>query len=110
MTTSTDSRGNSYVSGYTTSASLGTQLGSHGAADSFISKHDSNGNLLWLKQIGGGGSTNTTVGFNGIHVDSSGNIFVHGDTSSSSLGRQFGTYGITYDYFLSKWDSNGNLQ
>jgi hypothetical protein len=107
----TDSAGNSYIVGSTDSASLGTQLRTHGTTDDlFIAKHDPNGNLLWLNQVGGSGSSDTESSFGGLAMDTNGYLYTTGQTNSSTFGTQLGTFGITYDYFVAKWDTNGNLQ
>jgi beta-propeller repeat-containing protein/List-Bact-rpt repeat protein/prealbumin domain-containing protein len=78
-----------YVSGYTGSFGAGLD-------DVLLLKFDSSGSLLWQKTWGGSGGDQS----NGVAVDSSGNVYVTGDTSS------FGTAG---DVFLLKFDSSGSL-
>jgi hypothetical protein len=105
-----DPSGNSYVSGYTTSSSLGTELGTASSAgEYFIAKHGPAGDLLWIKQVGGGGSTNTAA--SAVATDSSGNSYVTGKTNSSSLGTELGTStsGTGLEYFLAKHGPTGNL-
>ncbi|MFA7029651.1 MAG: SBBP repeat-containing protein [Candidatus Cloacimonadaceae bacterium] len=105
---STDSYGNSYITGYFSSApaSFGTiNLTSSGYADIFVAKLDSSGNWLWVKQAGG---NNWDVGF-GIATDSSGNSYITG------LFAEFASFGSTTltssgqdDIFVAKLDNNGN--
>lgn len=87
---STDSNGNSYVTGYTEGSLDGNS--SNGDKDIFLIKYDSNGNKQWTKQIGTSG---TDEGF-GVSTDSNGNIYVTG-TYYSNL-------------FLIKYNSSGNEQ
>ncbi len=84
-----DPSGNVYISGYTNSFS-------EGGADLALIKYTSDGTKLW----------NTTWGGpldefgQGILVDSSGNIFISGITTSFSVGG--------WDVALLKFDSSGN--
>jgi hypothetical protein len=108
-----DSSGNSYVAGEATGTVLGgvqgTQYGTHGNIDIFVSKFNSSGNLLWVSQLGVAGKS--TQGYS-ITIDSSGNTYATGFTTGSVLGgaqgTQYGTHG-TDDVFVSKFDTNGNL-
>ncbi len=70
----TDSSGNIYVTGYTQSFGEG--------GDIWAIKYDSDGNQLWNKTIGG---SSYDIGY-GITADSSGNIYVVGDTRSFGEG------------------------
>lgn len=104
-----DASGNSYLVG-TFSSFLNTgqmQLLSRGSADVFVAKYDPLGNLLWAQQIG---STGTDYGY-GIAVDAAGNSYVTGYILGSAL---FGSVEITghgsYDIFIAKYDSVGNLK
>jgi len=86
----TDSSGNVYVTGATNSFGAGGN-------DVLILKYDSAGNLLWQKAWGGSADDNG----NGVVVDSAGNVYVVGGTSS------FGAGG--FDVFVLKFDPSGNL-
>ncbi len=86
----TDSAGNVYIAGSTSSFGAGGQ-------DVLLLKYDSTGNLVWAKTWGGSGDE----AGNGVAVDSSGNVYVTGGTTS------FG--GGSNDVYLLKFDSAGNL-
>jgi len=85
-----DASGNVFITGYTSSYGAGNQ-------DAFLLKYDSSGNLEWNKTWGG------SLGDfgRGVAVDSSGNIFITGDTNRGTAGP---------DVFLLKYDSSGNFQ
>lgn len=99
----TDSSGNIYITGQTTGP-LGDQS-KHGDSDYFIIKYDGSGNRLWTRQMGGASGSYVNLG--GIVLDSSGNIYASGDIGFGSLP---GQTAVGYnDYFLVKYDTNGNL-
>ncbi len=81
-----DNNGNVYGVGYTYNIS--------GDKDFLIEKYDSSGSFLWEKVIDNGGFEE----FNGISIDSLGNIFVIGESEVSSI----------YDIVVAKYDSEGN--
>ena len=85
-----DSSGNLFITGDTNSYGAANQ-------DAFLLKYDSSGNLEWNKTWGG------SLGDfgRGVAVDSSGNIFITGDTNRGTAGP---------DVFLLKYDSSGNFQ
>jgi len=85
-----DSSGNVYVSGET--GSFGA-----GGVDVFLLKYGPDGTLLWQKTWGG---TKDDWGW-GVAVDSSGNVYVSGETHSFGAGGG--------DAFLLKYDSNGTI-
>ena len=82
-----------------------------GANDIFVQKLDTNGNLLWVKSMGGIGND----GGNSIVTDGSGNIYVTGqfestvdfDPGPDTLN--ITANGIWYDIFVQKLDPSGNL-
>ena len=93
-----DGEGNAFISGWTTGDLGGPYTGS----DAFLAKYDSSGNLLWKRQLG---TPRTDYSFS-VAVDASGNAFISGWT----LGDLGATNGGETDTFLTKYDSDGNLQ
>ncbi|MEP0393823.1 MAG: SBBP repeat-containing protein, partial [Nitratireductor sp.] len=113
---SVDSSGNSYVTGTfqgTADFDPGagtTNLTSAGNDDAFIAKYDSDGALVWAKNVGG---TSDDYG-QSIEVDSSGNSYVTGYfQGTADFDPGAGTANLTSagssDVFLLKLDSDGNL-
>jgi hypothetical protein len=105
-----DGLGNVYVTGYFSSPTImfgATLLLNAGSADIFIVKYDGNGNVLWVKGVGG---TGYDYG-HGITVDFSGNVLITGRYNSSTIS--FGTTILNnagfYDIFVVKYDGNGNV-
>jgi Beta-propeller repeat len=83
-----DSSGNAYVAGFTLSSqatfpvAVGPDLVFHGIADAFVAKVDASGKfLLYCGYIGG---SDDDIG-EGISLDSKGNAYVTGVTSSNQL-------------------------
>ncbi len=106
---SVDSSGNVYCGGYT-SGSLGETNG--GTADIFMTKLDSSGTVMWIKQLGGattipGGVPSGGEGCNSVAVDNSGYVYC-GGTSTGNLGEVQGGSG---DAVVGKFSSSsGALQ
>ena len=111
-----ESSGSVYITGYFHSnvdfdPGPGTnQLTSAGSTDIFVSKLDSNGQLIWAKSMGG------TSGDDGdsIEVDGNGNVYITGYFSEmADLDPGANTLTFTskgsYDIFVSKLDNAGNL-
>jgi hypothetical protein len=107
-----DGSGNVYVTGFfdTPSVMFGstklTNAGTTGS-DMYIVRYNANdGSVVWAKSAGGSGND---VG-QGIAADGSGNVYVTGQFSSSSL--TFGTTKLTNagsdDIFIVKYDVTGN--
>ncbi len=104
-----DGSGNVYVTGYFESPTLtfgSTTLNNAGGWDIFVVKYNTNGGIVWAKSAG---STLNDVG-RGVAVDGSGNVYITGYFSSSTL-----TFGSTTlnnaggeDIFIVKYDANGN--
>ncbi|MGZ3932609.1 MAG: T9SS type A sorting domain-containing protein [Bacteroidia bacterium] len=71
--------------------------------NSFITKYDANGNVIWAK-------SNSGSAFGGITSDNANNIYVAGgyDTLMSAGTYTLGASGLT-DIFLAKYDVNGNV-
>ena len=113
----TDSSGNSYITGdfQGTSNFGGQDVSSAGGRDIFVVKLDSDGNYQWEYTAGGTvfGTSSTSLksdGGMGIDVDSSGNVYITGyfDTVVD-----FGSGAVSSsgkDIFVVKLDSDGNYQ
>ena len=113
-----DAAGNVYTTGFfsgTADFDPGTavfNMTSKGGSDTFISKLDANGNLVWAKSMGG-----TAIdGGAGIAVDVSGNVYITGGFSGTSdFDPGAGTFSMTAattgeaDIFIAKLDVNGNF-
>lgn len=109
-----DNKNNVYVTGYFTGTTItfGTFIlnnNNFGGKHMFIAKYDSIGNVLWAKS-----TTDNDAGYGlSVAVDPTGNVFVGGTFSSSSI--TFGSQSlINYagmgmgTAFLVKYDSAGN--
>jgi hypothetical protein len=98
----TDSGGNVYVAGYTMGGLDGnTSMGTVGFADFFVTKYDSQGVKQSTWQMGVAGADTTA---RSVTVDTSGNVYVAGDTTGNLSG--LGLNGNT-DYFVTKYNSSG---
>jgi hypothetical protein len=110
-----DSWGNAYVVGDTMSSditfpvNIGADLSYNGGQDVFVAKVSADGKtIVYCTYIGGSGSE----GAYGIAVDSAGNAYVGGCTSSDELtfplkGGPDLTYNGNFDGFVAKLDSSG---
>ena len=94
----TDSIGNVYISGGT-NGSLGG--GNAGQNDAWVAKYDSQGNLLWTRQLGTAGNDSSDA----IATDSEGNVYLSGFTNGT-LGEANAGGG---DAWVAKYDTQGNL-
>ena len=94
-----DSSGNCYVAGET----LGSLFDSKGAgaADGWLGKYDSDGNLAWGQQINSGGWDTPK----NVSIDNAGNLYLVGHTTGSLDGTAAGSA----DVFVRKYDTDGNL-
>lgn len=117
-----DSSGNVFVGGYTCSNDFPTTSGAYdttfngGTEDAFISKLNPNlSTLMASTYLGGsgreGGNNTTAFVFRpALVLDSSGNVFITGDTPSSDFPTTSGAYDRTLtgnmDVFISKLNSN----
>ena len=114
----TDAPGNVYTTGQFDGTvdfdpGPGTYYLTSWSVDMFISKLDPNGNLVWVKQMGGNTVQDICVGTS-IALDASGNIYTKGDfkgvidfdpgTGTSILN----SLGLT-NIFVSKLDASGNF-
>ncbi len=101
----TDSSDNIYVTGVTNGRLDGNK--SSGSADIILVKYNSSGTKQWTKQLG---TSSYDIG-NGVTTDSSGNIYVTGQTSGGLDGNtNFGSALGTADIFLVKYNSSGTKQ
>ncbi len=107
-----DSSGHAYVTGQTLSSDFPTTPGAFqttlgGSHDAFVTKLNSTGtNLLYSTYLGG---SIPDYG-NGIAVDTSGNAYVTGYTSSSDFPTTPGAFQTTYTYvdaFVTKLNATG---
>jgi parallel beta-helix repeat protein len=107
-----DRSGNIYVAGYTQSSDFPTTTGaydySYNGGDAFISKLDGNlENLIASTFLGSWSGTDSVYA---MSIDSSGNVYVAGNTNSPSFPTTPCAYDTTwhgyYDAFVSKFDSN----
>lgn len=94
-----DSAGNIYITGSSMESINGQQA--HGLNDAFLIKYDPDGNVVFTKQFG---TADSDYG-NGLALDSTGNIYVSGNTNGTLSGE---LNAGSYDYFLYKFDATGN--
>jgi hypothetical protein len=99
-----DNSGNIYVTGHS-DTSWGSPINTHsGDYDVFVACLDNSGNMLWHTFLG---SSDGDFG-RGIILDSSGNVYVVGD-SDASWGSPVSDYAGSRDIFVACLDSSGNL-
>jgi uncharacterized protein (TIGR03437 family) len=109
----TDSQGNIYVVGQTSSANFpvtanALQPSLAGGSDAFISKFSPAGDLLWSTYFGGSGDDSAA----GVAIDSAGEILVAGTTSSPNLpvlNAYQSTLAGESDVFVLKLDPTGKI-
>jgi hypothetical protein len=105
-----DATGNVYICGYFTDTTSmgGVMHPGMGGEDIFLSKYDSNGNLLWTRYAGGSGRDEGKS----IRCDASGNIYMCGLTQNGSVfgGITFTCSGQYYEAFLAKYAPDGSVQ
>jgi len=112
---STDSIGNLYIAGFTSSTSGIATSGAYqtsftGNTDAFIAKFNSSGSRIWTSYFGG----NNSIQASGIGLDHKGNIYITGWTNDTSGITTSGIYqksygGGTYDAFLARFSNSGSL-
>jgi len=98
LSASTDPGGNLYVAGGTNGALTEANAG---LRDNFITKYDSDGNVLFSQQFG-------TTGFEtiyGVDTDNQGNFYITGVTDGDLGGSR---QAESLDTFVAKYDSAGN--
>jgi hypothetical protein len=88
---SADGLGNVYISGWTGNSSI-----PGGVYKTFLNKYDSDGTLLWTRQLGFDRATSS-----GVSTDGLGNVYIAGDVTDGV---------IRTAVFVSKYDDLGNLQ
>jgi uncharacterized delta-60 repeat protein len=86
-----DSSDNLYAVGFTDSAGAGS-------SDLLLAKYNSSGTLQWQRVLGG---TSADDGY-GVSVDSSGDVYVSGSSSSDGEGSS--------DLLIAKYNSSGTIQ
>ena len=109
-----DSSGNAYVTGYTYSSNFPTTTGAYDTAsngsngDAFVTKLNASGTALVYSTYLGGSSYNYG---NGIAVDSTGNAYVTGNTTSTNFPTTTGAYDTasngSNDAFVTKLNVDG---
>ena len=110
----TDRSGNVYLTGITgmsnriaSSGAYQTSFG--GDADAFLAKFSTSGTRLWGSYFGGAGYDSATA----LCVDTSGNIFMVGQTNSPNGIATSGTFQTSltgsFEGFLSKFSASGKL-
>ncbi|MBF0458213.1 MAG: SBBP repeat-containing protein [Nitrospirae bacterium] len=113
-----DSSGNAYVTGYAVSSDFPTTTGAYqttlkGASNVFITKLNSTGTaLVYSTLLGGSNSSHGDLGA-GIAIDSSGDAYVTGYTTSSDFPATTGAYQTTlkgtYDVFIAKLQFSSSI-
>lgn len=100
-----DSSGNVYVVGQTWGSLDGQTL--NGQADAYLIKYDSNGNKQWTRLSG---VTSVQTYGRGVVTDSTGNIYITGETGGAMDGETFTAGAGKTDSFLIKYNSSGTKQ
>jgi len=79
---------------------------SFGSSDILIGEYNTNGMLIWIKQVGGTGGDNGAD----IKIDNSDNVFLTGSfsTNASFGGTTLNSIGLE-DFFIVKYQLNGNI-
>ena len=106
----TDINGNAFITGYFSSPTItfgSYTLTNNGSQNVYITKFDSNGNVLWAKSAIGSGNDCAYS----ISTDGSGNSIITGYFGSPTI--IFGAYTLTNtgssSIFIVKYDPNGNV-
>lgn len=105
-----DASGNIYMVGsysYSNISFGSVTLPSTTGTNMFLVKYDNNGNAIWAKNAG-----SLSCSALSVKVGSTGNIYVSGCYNTSTI--TFGSITLNnnnslYDYFLTKYDINGNV-
>lgn len=96
-----DKQGNSYVVGYTEGDLAGPKQAQ--SSDVWLAKYDTNGNQVWIQQFG----TNLINLSFDIDIDDNGNIYLSGLNVTPDANSPIGN---TDDFWVAKYDTNGNRQ
>lgn len=88
-----------------------SNLTSSGGFDTYFGKYDTLGNLIWIKKIGGPAADIGAPG--GITIDNLNNIYIAGNAGANcdydpNAGTVTHTMNGTTDWFVAKYDNNGN--
>lgn len=94
-----DSSDNVYAIGASQGSLAATNLGSN---DIILTKHDSAGNLVWMKQFG---TTGADLGHS-VATDSLGNVYICGETSGSLAASNTS---FNSDAYVAKLDTAGTI-
>lgn len=109
----TDPFGNVYLAGMFFSKTIVTEnttLTNNGLMNSFITKYDNNGKLVWTKSAGGNNGEAPATATREFYIDDNGNAFCTGSNWSEFkfAGRPIKTVAGSEDIFLLKYDKDGN--
>ena len=101
----TDKSGNIYVAGQTTDPFPGEAKVITAGTAAFLVKYDPNGNRVWVRQFRARPEfPSTSTVSRGVAVDGNDNILVVGHEAGSLPAQST----QSHDYFLAKFDANGN--
>ena len=109
LSVATDLQGNVFITGFFTATARfgGEDLVSLGLQDAFVAKYDSDGDLLWVRQMGG---SHFDIGV-GITVDRNGYCYVTGSFNRSAV---FGETNLEsngqQDAFIVKFNPEGKVE
>jgi len=105
-----DGSNNVYIIGtFFNDASIeGNDLINYGSGDIYIIKYDQNGNLIWVRNIGGDGNDTG----NGIAIDAAGGVYITGSTRSLTFnfdgsGINTGIGGSTQGAYFARLNPDG---
>jgi hypothetical protein len=117
MSIAVDAQGNAYVGGYTNSTNFPTTAGAfsvppNGNTDVFVTKINARGTALIYSSVFGGGVWQTAYGH--LAVDSAGNVYFTGGTSSPDFPTTPGAFQQTLrssveNAYVVKLNSDGSL-
>ncbi len=104
-----DSAGNSYVTGQTTSTNLPQATNApHGGQDAFVAKMRADGSVAWTTYLGGSGTDGYAK--SGIAVDAQGYVVICTTTWSTDFSGATNTAHSGGDSVVAKLNFNGELQ